>query len=114
MRGWILLAIIGGTIYYFATETDKLDEPKAYIESIFSSAEKKLKSATGTKIQRIDKQVPLIKEAFYERLSTVEIRELDGTFTSPEAIIEFKEEYCNGKSHPVFSRENLQFICDKI
>lgn len=117
MRGWIGLAIIGGIIYYFATETDKLDEPIEYVQSFFSAADKKLSSMTGTKIQRIDKQAPLqIKEKLYERLSTIEIRELDGTFTSNEAIADFKQEYCQGSkiTHPVFSKDNLQFICDKI
>ena len=116
MRGWIGLAIIAGIIYYFATETNKLDEPIDYVKSIFISADKKLSSMTGTKIQRIDTKIPALKEKIYERLSTIEIRELDGVFTDSEAIADFKQEYClNSKaSHPVFSRENLQFICDKI
>ncbi|MCL1143788.1 hypothetical protein [Shewanella gaetbuli] len=116
MRGWIGLAIIAGTIFYFATETDKLDEPIEYIENIFKKADKKVTSMTGTKIQRVDTSIPKLKESIYERLSTVEIRELDGVFIDQEAIADFKEQYCTGSrsTHPVFSRENLQFICDKI
>ena len=115
MRGWISLAIIAGVIYYFATETDKLDEPINEIKYMFSKAEKKLSSMTGTKIIKIDKHIPKIKPEIYERLSTIEIRELDGIFTSNESISEFKSEYCHRSiHHPVFSKDNLQFICDKI
>ena len=115
MRGWIGLAIIAGIIYYFATETDKLDKPINDIKTMFTKADKKLDSMTGTKITKIDKHIPQIKTEIYERLSTIEIRELDGVFTSNEAISEFKSEYCHSSArHPVFSTENLQFICDKI
>tara|TARA_R110000868_G_scaffold117434_2_gene311919 strand:+ start:651 stop:998 length:348 start_codon:yes stop_codon:yes gene_type:complete len=115
MRGWIGLAIITGVIYYFATETDKLDKPINDIKTMFTKADKKLDSMTGTKIIKIDKHIPQVKEEIYKRLSTIEIRELDGVFTSNEAISEFKIEYCHSSArHPVFSTENLQFICDKI
>ncbi|MEH6736534.1 MAG: hypothetical protein V7690_18080 [Shewanella sp.] len=115
MRGWIGLAIIAGIIYYSATETDKLDKPINDIKTMFTKADKKLDSMTGTKIIKIDKHIPQVKEEIYKRLSTIEIRELDGVFTSNEAISEFKIEYCHSSArHPVFSTENLQFICDKI
>ncbi|UCX06459.1 hypothetical protein [Shewanella glacialimarina] len=116
MRGWIGLAIIGGIIYYFATETDKLDEPIEYVQTMFDTADKKVSSMTGTKIQRVDHKLPILKEKIYERLSTIEIRELDGVFTDSDSIAEFKETYCSSSkgSHPVFSRDNLQFICDQI
>jgi hypothetical protein len=115
MRGWIGLAIIAGVIYYFATETDKLDKPINDINTMFTKADKKLDSMTGTKIIKIDKHLPQLKTEIYERLSTIEIRELDGVFTSNEAIAEFKDQYCHSRArHPVFTKENLQFICDKI
>ncbi|MGI2001457.1 hypothetical protein [Shewanella frigidimarina] len=90
MRGWIGLAIIAGIIYYFATETDKIDKPINDIKTMFTKADKKLDSMTGTKITKIDKHIPQIKTEIYERLSTIEIRELDGVFTSNEAVSEFK------------------------
>ncbi|MCL1114329.1 MULTISPECIES: hypothetical protein [Shewanella] len=115
MRGWIGLAIIAGVIYYFATETDKLDKPINDIKSMFSKADQKLDSMTGTKIIKIDKHIPQVKAEIYERLSTIEIRELDGIFVSNESIAEFKSQYCHSSArHPVFSKENLQYICDKI
>ncbi|QDE33084.1 MULTISPECIES: hypothetical protein [Shewanella] len=115
MRGWIILAIIAGGIYYFATETDKLDKPINDIKSMFNKADRKLDSMTGTKIIRVDKHIPQIKTEIYDRLSTIEIRELDGVFTSNEAISEFKNQYCHSSArHPVFTKDNLQFICDKI
>lgn len=116
MRGWIGLAIIGGIIYYFATETNKLDEPIEYVQTMFTSADKKVSSMTGTTIQRVDHKIPIIKKKIYERLSTIEIRELDGVFIDSESIASFKEEYCSSSTgnHPVFSRDNLQFICDQI
>ena len=115
MRGWIILAIIAGGIYYFATETDTLDKPINDIKNIFSKADKKLNSMTGTKIIRVDKHIPQIKKEIYDRLSTIEIRELDGLFTSDEAISEFKQQYCHSSArHPVFTKDNLQYICDKI
>lgn len=116
MRGWIGLAIIGAIIYYFATETNKLDEPIEYVQTMFTTADKKISSMTGTTIQRVDHKIPIIKEKIYERLSTIEIRELDGVFTDSDSIAEFKEAYCSSskESHPVFSRDNLQFICDQI
>ncbi|UJF22284.1 hypothetical protein [Shewanella sp. OMA3-2] len=116
MRGWIGLAIIGGIIYYFATETNKLDEPIEYVQTMFTTADKKVTSMTGTTIQRIDKKIPIIKEKIYERLSTIEIRELDGVFIDSDSIANFKQEYCSRSTvnHPVFSRDNLLFICDQI
>ncbi|WP_434953301.1 hypothetical protein ACRWQL_10170 [Shewanella sp. HL-SH4] len=116
MRGWIGLAIIGGIIYYFATETNKLDEPIEYVQTMFTTADKKVTSMTGTTIQRVDHKIPIIKEKIYERLSTIEIRELDGVFIDSDSITKFKKEYCSRstRNHPVFSRDNLQFICDQI
>lgn len=115
MRGWIGLAIIAGVIYYFATETDKLDKPINDIKSMFSKADQKLDSMTGTKIIKIDNQKQQVKAEIYERLSTIEIRELDGIYVNNESIAEFIDQYCHSSArHPVFSKENLQFICDKI
>ncbi|GGP48318.1 hypothetical protein GCM10009347_14320 [Shewanella algicola] len=115
MRGWIGLAIIAGIVYYFATETDKLDKPINDIKSMFTKADNKLDSMTGTKIIKIDKHIPQVKSEIRERLSTQESRELDRVFASNESIAEFKTQYCNSSArHSVFSKENLQFICDKI
>ncbi|MGX9459695.1 hypothetical protein ACWXWU_00450 [Shewanella sp. A14] len=115
MRGWVTLAIIAGVVYYFATETNKLDKPIDEIRGIYTKAEKKLESMTGTKIIRADKHLSQLKAEIYDRLSTIEIRELDGIFSSNEAITEFEGHYCQSSAHhPVFSKDNLQFICDKI
>ncbi len=115
MRGWIGLAIVAGVVYYFATETNKLDKPINDIKSMFTKADKKLDSMTGTKIIKIDKHIPQVKSEIRERLSTLELRELDGVFASNESITEFKDQYCHSSArHPVFTKENLQFICDKI
>ena len=115
MRGWIILAMIAGGIYYFATETDKLDKPIDDIKSLLNKVDRKFDSMTGTKIIRVDKYIPQMKKEIYDRLSAIEIRELDGVFTSDEAISEFKKQYCHsGVHHPVFTKDNLQYICDKL
>ncbi len=115
MRGWILIALIGGGIYYFATETDKLDKPIAEIQSVINGAETKLDSMTGTKITRKENNVPKIPSSVIERLTSSELSELQSSFTTHESLAEFKDDYCGfGLSNPVISKENLQFICDKI
>ncbi|WP_076541871.1 hypothetical protein [Shewanella sp. UCD-KL21] len=115
MRGWILIALIGGVIYYFATDTDKLDEPIAAVESVFNDAEKKIKSMTGTKITRKEEFIPTIPSDVIERLTAKELSELKSVFTDNESVSAFKDEYCGfGLTHPAISKQNLQFICDKI
>ena len=115
MRGWILIALIGGVIYYFATETDKLDKPIADVTSVINSAEKQFDSMTGTKIIKKGDSVPTIPSGVIERLTNQERLELQSAFSDNESAIEFKEDYCGfGLAHPVISKENLQFICDKI
>lgn len=115
MRGWILLALIAAGIYYLATETTKLDKPIAQILAMFNKAENKLDSMTGTKIIKVNKQALHVKAAIAERLSGVELKAFEQMTLSPSDIEDFKEEYCHQDAgHPVFSKENLRFMCDKL
>ncbi|MCL1067984.1 hypothetical protein L2735_14410 [Shewanella olleyana] len=115
MRGWILIALIGGVIYYFATETDKLDEPIAEIQSVLNSADEKVTSMTGTKIIRKSDKVISMPSGVIERLSSKEALEFKSIFTDNATVAAFDDEYCGfGAKHPVFGKENLQLICDKI
>ncbi|QSX33647.1 hypothetical protein JYB87_18390 [Shewanella avicenniae] len=116
MKGWILIAIAAGVIYYLATRTDKLDEPIAQTEAMLNKIERKLDAMTGTQIIRIDKKKAQLKASIGERLSGTELTELDSILSSADSFSEFKDEYCqaNVSSHPVFSRDNLQFICDNL
>ncbi|PMG74930.1 hypothetical protein BCU84_17750 [Shewanella sp. 10N.286.51.B7] len=115
MRGWILIALIGGVIYYFATETNKLDEPIAEIQSVINSADDKVTSMTGTKIIRKSEKVIAIPSGVIERLSDKEASEFKAIFTDNSTVAAFKDDYCGfGARHPVIGKENLQLICDKI
>lgn len=115
MRGWILLALIAAGIYYTATETTKLDAPIAKVLSIFNKAENKLDSMTGTKIIRVQKDVQQVKGVISERLSSSELRSFNQVMQSSETIVDFKDEYCTADAnHPVFSKDNLRFMCDKL
>ncbi|MEZ9236349.1 MULTISPECIES: hypothetical protein [unclassified Shewanella] len=115
MRGWILIALIAGVIYYFATETDKLDEPIAEIQSVMDNADDKISSMTGTKIIRKSDKVIKIPSGVIERLSGKEVNAFKDIFTNNESVANFKSEYCGfGSKHPIFGKDNLQLICDKI
>lgn len=116
MKGWILIAIVAGGVYYLATRTDKLDEPIAQTEVILKKIERKLDAMTGTQIIRIDKKKAHLLTSIGDRLSNAELGELDKVLSTPDGFSEFKDQYCQGNvvSHPVFSRDNLQFICDNL
>ncbi|KFZ36125.1 hypothetical protein HR45_17815 [Shewanella mangrovi] len=116
MKGWLLIAVVVGVIYYLATRTDKLDEPIAHTEAMLNKIERKLDAMTGTQIIRIDKKKAQLRASIGERLSDAELQELDKVLSSPDSFHDFKDEYCqaNVLSHPVFSRDNLEFICDNL
>lgn len=116
MKGWILIAIVAGGVYYLATRTDKLDEPIAQTEVILKKIERKLDAMTGTQIIRINKKKAHLLTTIDDRLSNAELSELNNVLSTPDSFTEFKDQYCHGNefSHPVFSRDNLQFICDNL
>ncbi|MCL1095630.1 hypothetical protein [Shewanella kaireitica] len=116
MKGWILLALIGGILYYLYTETDTLDEPVAEVQAIYQQAEDKLDSMTGTQLQRIDAKVDLLKTDIADRLSATEKQALNVITQSQAKLDDFKQHYCgNGADkHSNFSKENQTYICDKL
>lgn len=116
MKGWILIALIAGVIYYFATETDKLDKPISDANGVITTVERKLDSVFGTEIIKVDNRIKQLKSQISERLSTDEQVELDDIFYSEHSIEDFKTGFCSSsnKSHPVFSKENLAYICDSL
>jgi hypothetical protein len=115
MRGWILLALIAAGIYYTATETTKLDAPIAKVLSIFNKAEHKLDSMTGTQIIRVQKNANQVRIQIAERLSSRELTSFNQIISSQSNIEDFKDEYCTADaSHPVFSKDNLRYMCDKL
>ncbi|MGS0677296.1 hypothetical protein [Shewanella sp. 0m-4] len=116
MKGWIILAIIGGILYYLYTETDTLDEPIAEIEGIFQQAEDKLDSMTGTQIQRVDNTLDLLKTDIADRLSATEQQALTVITQSQAKLNEFKADFCGSgaNKHSAFSKENQTYICDKL
>ncbi|MCH1921645.1 hypothetical protein L9G15_19750 [Shewanella sp. A3A] len=116
MKGWILIAVAAAVLYYLATKTDKLDEPIAQTEAILKKIEHKLDVMTGTQLIRIDKKKSQLLASIGDRLSSVELHELDKLLSTPDGFNDFKQQYCQGNviSHPVFSRDNLQFICDNL
>ncbi|WP_372870759.1 hypothetical protein [Shewanella sp.] len=116
MRGWIILAVIAGGLYYLYTETDKLDEPIAETQAVLKKIERKLDSLTGTKIIRVDGQLQNLKAEIGKRLSSAELSEFDTVLTDKNSLSDFKAQYCGSASatHPVFGKENLQFICDNL
>lgn len=116
MRGWIILAALAGGLYYLYTETDKLDEPIAETQAVLKKIERKLDSLTGTQIIRVDGRLQKLKAEMGERLSSAELSEFDAVLTDKNSVIDFKTEYCGSANatHPVFDKENLQFICDNL
>ncbi|MFQ6372492.1 hypothetical protein [Shewanella sp. YIC-542] len=116
MRGWIILAGVGGLIYYLATQTHTLDEPIATTEVLLNKIEQRLDAMTGTQIIRMEKKHAQLKAALSERLSNAELQELNHVLESQYTVADFKAEYCRGNvlTHPVFSKDNLQFICDNF
>lgn len=116
MKGWIILGIAVGTVYYFATETDKLDKPIAQAESALKTVERKVESMTGTTIIKVDKRVENLKAELASRLSTKEITALDELLTDTHSIEDFKEDFCENieTSTGLFTKENLRYICDSL
>ncbi|WP_299796759.1 hypothetical protein [uncultured Shewanella sp.] len=116
MRGWIILGLGAGLLYYLATETNKLDEPIAKSDELLQKIERKLDSMTGTKVIRVDNRVSHLKKEIGQRMSEQELRALDDILASEYSLQEFKEEYCSGsiKKHDSFNKDNLFFICDKL
>jgi hypothetical protein len=116
MKGWILIALIGGILYYLYTETDTLDEPVAEVQAIYQQAEDKLDSMTGTQMKRIDANVNLLTTDITERLSVTEQQALKLISQSQVKLDDYKERYCgNGaKRHSSFSKENQTYLCDKL
>ena len=116
MKGWIILAILAGVLYYLVTQTDKLDEPIAQTEALVKKIERKLDAMTSTQIIRLDQKKARLKADIAERLSASELQELDNILTTPDTLMDFKDEYCRGNviSHPVFNKDNLLFICDNL
>ncbi|ABZ78812.1 conserved hypothetical protein [Shewanella halifaxensis HAW-EB4] len=116
MKGWIILAIIGGIIYYLYTQTDTLDEPIAEVQDIYQQAEDKLDSMTGTQIQRIDDKVDLLKTDIADRLSATEQQALHLITQSQAQLDQFKDDFCGSgaNKHSAFSKDNQTYICDKL
>ncbi|MGL5358450.1 MAG: hypothetical protein ACRDBI_01860 [Shewanella sp.] len=116
MKGWIILALLAGALYYLYTETDKLDAPIAKVENLATKVEHKLDSMTGTQIIKIDKKLAQARQDILERLSSTELTEFNKIPLTADAIADFKAEYCgtNATKHPVFSRDNLLYICDNL
>ncbi|MCP3129190.1 hypothetical protein [Shewanella sp. KJ2020] len=116
MKGWIILALLCGALYYLYTETDKLDAPIAKTEEVIKKVENKLDSMTGTNIIKIDQKLAKARKDILERLSAPELEEFNKLPLTPDAIADFKETYCGAKSpeHPVFSRDNRLYICDNL
>lgn len=116
MKGWIILALLAGALYYLYTETDKLDAPIEGAEALLSKIERKLDAMTGTKIIKLDRKVAALKSEIAERLSTAELEELDQVLSSVDTLEDFKTNHCYSlsTSGTPFSKENLEFICDKL
>ncbi|CAM4141036.1 hypothetical protein [Shewanella denitrificans] len=115
MRGWFLLALIGAGIYYMVTETTKLDKPIAQVLGFFEKAENKLDAMTGTKIIKVDRNAQKARATIAERLSATELKAFEKIVTSSSNIDNFKAEYCHQDAgHPVFSKDNLRYMCDRL
>ncbi|MPY26313.1 hypothetical protein FM037_28025 [Shewanella psychropiezotolerans] len=116
MRGWIILGLGAGVLYYLATETNKLDEPMAQTDALLQKIERKLDAMRGTKIIRVDNKTSQLKKEISQRMSTGELGALDDILESEYSVQSFKDEYCSGSAprHESLSRDNLQYICDKL
>jgi len=116
MRGWILLALLIITVYFFATETNELDKPIAQTHALLKGIQDKIHAMTGTKIIRVENNTVRLKNEITRRLSDTEFKALDKIFKSPATIQTFKRDYCGTSTtkHEIFSRDNLYLICDKL
>ncbi|QLE87581.1 hypothetical protein FLM48_22395 [Shewanella sp. Scap07] len=116
MKGWIILAIGVGVLYYLATETNELDKPIAQTEALLSQIENKIDAMTGTQIIKVDNRINNIKDEISDRLSNAELVVLDAILASEQSVSEYKQSFCGSKAprHNDLSRDNQRFICDKI
>ncbi|MCG9698167.1 hypothetical protein [Shewanella sp. Isolate11] len=116
MKGWIIVAAGVAVLYYFATQTDKLDEPIAQTDALLKKIERKLDSMTGTRIIRVEHDISHLKSEIADRLDRKELAALDGILETKESVLEFKDQYCgdDSKRFTALSKENQTFICDKI
>ncbi|MCU7978031.1 hypothetical protein L5M43_22750 [Shewanella sp. SW36] len=116
MKGWIILALLAGALYYLYTETDKLDVPIAKTEAMIKEIENKVDSMTGTKIIKIDHKLAKVRTDIIERLSTLELEAFNQIPMTPESIADFKANYCGtmAPQHPVFSKDNQLYLCDHL
>lgn len=116
MKGWIILALLCGALYYLYTETDKLDAPIAKTEEMVQKIESKVSSAMGTQIIKMDQNLTKVRKDILERLSAAEIEEFNKIPLTEDGIADFKESYCgtNAVEHSTFSQDNLLFICDNL
>ena len=116
MKGGIILGLGAGVLYYMATETNMLDEPMAQTDAFLQKIERKLDATTGTKIIKVDNKTSQLKQEISQRMSTGELGALDDILESEYSVQSFKDEYCNGSAprHESLSRDNLQYICDKL
>ena len=116
MRGWIILGLGVGLLYYAATETNKLDEPIAQSEALLKNIERKIHAMTGTTAIKNNDNRSQLKQEIAKRLSPRELTELDKILDSNDSLQEFKSEYCGASAdkHENLSQENIYFICDKL
>ncbi|WOT05221.1 hypothetical protein [Shewanella youngdeokensis] len=116
MKGWVLLVLIAGGIYYLYTETDTLDDPYADMQAIYEESQTKLQGMTGTQLKHIDDKVDIITTDIAERLSSTEQKALGLITQSQDKLEEYKEQFCGGgaEQHHSFSKENQMFICDHL
>ncbi|QSX30072.1 hypothetical protein JYB88_18180 [Shewanella cyperi] len=116
MKGWIILALVAGGLYYLYTETDKLDEPIAQTEEILKKIERKLDAMTGTRIIRVDRNVAQLKSELASRFTPSELSEFNSVLSNRDTLEDFKEEYCGSSNatHPIFSNDNLLYLCDHL
>ncbi|MGL5046898.1 MAG: hypothetical protein ACRC6S_04905 [Shewanella sp.] len=116
MKGWIILALLAGVLYYLYTETDKLDVPIAKTEAMVKKIENKVDSMTGTKIIKVDPKLAKKRTEIIERLSTIEIDTFNQISMTSESITDFKTDYCGtmAPQHPVLSKDNQLYLCDHL
>ncbi|QSX37253.1 hypothetical protein [Shewanella sedimentimangrovi] len=116
MKGWIILALVAGGLYYLYTETDKLDEPIAQTEEILKKIERKLDAMTSTRVIRVDRNIAKLKSELADRFTPSELSEFNSVLFNEDSLKDFKEEYCGSSNatHPIFSSENLLYLCDHL
>lgn len=98
MKGWIILALLCGALYYLYTETDKLDAPIAKTEEMVQKIENKMGSMTGTQIIKIDQKRTKARKEILERLSAPEVEEFNKIPLTEDGIADFKDSYCGTKA----------------